>query len=333
MTGHSILSVRALGRAALACAILLGFGRAVSAQNIFSDMALSLEATTGFLTGGANEFVYDSGYKMSELDWASRPLAYWGLAVNLDSPSGFYARLALKAGFSGKTGYMTDSDWQNWDGVKTNFSSSDSYTDQAFMLNFSTGYDFQVSDSLTLGPFFELGYLNFEWSARNGYEQYPPEMYPSTDSSGNNLYAPYTPISANTPIVYVTGIGIVYQQSCFYPGLGVHAVFRPADRWRFSASFAISPAASMTTTDNHVARSLVFSSSMSGGLVLEPRVTAEYQLSRAVKLGLELTYLSIQNLTGDLTQTDGNGTSYTDPSGSGASFEALEAGIDLAVRL
>jgi hypothetical protein len=72
---------------------------------------------------------------------------------------------------------------------------------------------------------------------------------------------------------------------------------------------------------------------MSGGLVLEPRVTAEYQLSRAVGIGLEVSYIKIQNLTGDLTQTDQNGTSYTDPGGSGASFEALEAGVDLAVRL
>jgi outer membrane protease len=327
LTGHTRLSIRALRTAALACAILFGFDRAASAQHIFSDTVVSLEATTGFISGGASEFVYDSGYKMSELDWASRPLVYWGLAVNLDSPSGFYTRLALKAGFSGKTGYMTDSDWQNWDGVKTNFSQSDSYTDQAFMLNFTAGYDFQVSDSLTLGPFFELGYLNFEWSARDGFLQYPSEIYPS------GVYAPYTPISANTPIVYITGIGIVYQQSCFYPGLGVRAVFRPTDRWRLSAAFVVSPAASMTTTDNHVARSLVFSSSMSGGLVLEPRVAAEYQLSRAMKLGLEVTYLSIQNLTGDLTQTDQYGTSYTDPGGSGASFEALEAGIDLAVRL
>ena len=72
---------------------------------------------------------------------------------------------------------------------------------------------------------------------------------------------------------------------------------------------------------------------MSGGLVLEPRVSAEFRLSRAMRLGLEISYISIQNLNGDLTQTDEYGTSYTDPGGSGASFEAVEAGIDLAVRL
>ncbi len=321
------VSPRTFAAAALGCAMLLGVHRAASAQDLFSGTVFSLEATTGFLSGGASEFVYDSGYKMSELDWASRPLVYWGLAVDLDSPSGFHARLALKSGLSGKTGYMTDSDWQNWDGVKTNFSSSDSYTDQALMLDFTAGYDFQVSDTLAIGPFLELGYLNFEWSARDGFLQYPSEIYPS------GVYAPYTPISANTPVVDITGIGIVYQQSCFYPGLGVRAVYRPTDRWRLSASFAVSPAASMTTTDNHVARSLVFSSSMSGGLVLEPRVSAEYRLSRAMRLGLEISYISIQNLNGDLTQTDEYGTSYTDPGGSGASFEAVEAGIDLAVRL
>ena len=243
--------------AAMAFLILLGSARFAVAQNGESSSLFSLTTTAGVLFGGATELIFNSGYKTSELDWASVPIAYWGLEASLNLPSGLYAHLELKSGFSGQTGYMTDSDWLNWDGVKTNFSEADSYTDQAFRLDLEAGYDFGVTEGLWIGPFFELGYLNFEWSARDGYLQYPAEVYP-TNSTG-----PYTPISPNTPTVNVYGIGIVYQQATIYPSIGLRVVFKPLDMLRLMASFAFSPAASMTETDNHVARSIVFSSTMS----------------------------------------------------------------------
>ena len=281
-----------------------------------------MTTTIGFLVGGATELVYDLGYKMSELDWASQPLAYWGLTAAVNFPSGLYARLGLKSGLSGKTGYMTDSDWQNWDGIKTNFSESDSYTDQALVLDLEAGYDFSLTDNMRFGPFLELSYINFQWSARNGYLQYPPEFYP-----------PFTPISPNTPTIKIYGIGIVYQQSTYYPSFGIHFEFRPLRVLKIAASFAVSPFASMTETDNHVARSLVFSASMTNGLVLKPSLNLEYQLSQRIGLGLEMSYIRIQNLTGDLTQTDMYGNSYLDPSGAAATFNALEAGATLAIHL
>jgi outer membrane protease len=316
----------------MAFSILIGSARIAAAQNEESSSLFSIATTTGVLSGGATELVFDSGYKMSELDWASVPLGYWGLEASLNLPSGWYSRLGIKSGFSGKTGYMTDSDWQNWDGVKTNFSESDSYTDQAFILDFEVGYDFGLTDKLWISPFFELGYLNFEWSARDGYIQYPAESYP-TDSSGNQIYGPYTPISPNTPTVNTYGIGIVYQQTMIYPSLGLRVVFEPLDALKLTASFAFSPAASMTETDNHVARSLVFSSTMTGGIVLEPRLAAEYRLSRLLSLALDVSYIRIQGLSGDLNQTDQYGNVTTDPSGAAASFEAFEAGAKLSIYL
>jgi outer membrane protease len=323
---------RFLFLAAIASAILFCRAQFAGAQSVENPSLIALTTTAGVLSGGATELVFDAGYKMSELDWASVPLAYWGLEASLNLPSGWYAHLGLKSGFSGQTGYMTDSDWQNWDGVKTNFSSSDSYTDQAFILDFEAGYDFGVTDELWIGPFFELGYMDFEWSARDGYVQYPSEVYP-TNSSGNQVYGPYTPISSNTPTVNTNGIGIVYQQSSIYPSIGLRVVFEPLDALKLTASFAFSPVASMTETDNHVARSLVFSSTMTGGVVLEPRLAVEYRLSRIMSLSLDMSYIRIQGLTGDLTQTDIYGNVTTDPSGAGATFDAFEAGAKLSIYL
>jgi outer membrane protease len=332
MKKHTLASPRLLAGIAIGAAILFGSSRMAAAETAGNSSYFSLTTSAGFIIGGATELVFDSGYKMSELDWASQPLAYWGLEASVNLPSGWYARLGLKSGLSGKTGYMTDSDWQNWDGVKTNFSESDSYTDQALLLNLAAGYDFSLADNMWIGPFLELSYLNFEWSARDGYLQYPPEFYP-TDSSGNPIYGPYTPISPNTPTTTNSGIGIVYQQSTFYPSLGIHFAYRPLRQLKLSASFAVSPFASMTETDNHVERSIVFTSTMTGGLALEPRLSVEYRLSPRMSLGLDMSYIRIQNLSGDLTETDLYGNSYLDPSGAGATFDAFEAGLTLSVLL
>ncbi len=323
---------RSFCAAAMAFSVLIGSAQLAAAQGGGTPSLFSITTSAGIMSGGATELVFDSGYKMSELDWASVPLAYWGLEASLNLPSGLYARLGLKSGLSGKTGYMTDSDWQNWDGVKTNFSESDSYTDQAFILDFEAGYDFGIVDRLWIGPFLELGYLNFEWSARGGYVQYPAEVYP-TDSSGNPIYGPYSPISSNTPTMNTYGIGIVYQQSSFFPSLGIRVAFEPLDALKLTASFSFSPAANMTETDNHVARSIVFTSTLTGGIVLEPRLAVEYRLSRMLSLVLDISYIRIQGLTGDLSETVANGTVYTDPSGAGATFDAFEAGAKLSIHL
>lgn len=339
MTKYNSLMKSALATAALGCALLLFHPGIASAQSAKQKSAISLDLTMGVLSGGATELIYDpnvdgSSYKMSELDWASRPLVYWGLTANFNLSAGFYASFAVKSGIGGKTGYMQDSDWQNWDGVKTNFSEADSYTDQALILDIEGGYDFNIADSLKVGPFLKLGYLNFQWSARNGYLQYAPEYYPTTDSSDNYVYGPYTPISGNTPVIYVSGIGIVYQQSCFYPSIGLRATYTPWRRLTLVASFAVAPSVSMTETDNHVERGIIFTSTMNGGIVLEPRLVLRYQLSRVTTFGIDVSYIKIENLKGDLSATDSYGNDLgTDFNGAAASFEAIEGGVTLSMKL
>lgn len=324
---------------ALGCAALsLVPVQPAAAQSASRGSTLVLDLTTGFLSGGASEYVYDqnvdgSTYKASQLDWASRPLVYWGVGARFSLPWGCYASFSLKAGIGGKTGYMTDTDWLNYDGEETMFSESDSYTDQALILDVEVGYDFRLGDSLWIGPFVKLGYLNFEWTARDGYLQYAAEYYPTTDSEGNSVYGAYTPISANTPVTYVSGIGIVYQQSCLYPAIGLRVVYDPARWLRVTASFDVAPSLRMTETDNHVERGLIFTSTLSGGLALEPRLVLSCRLSKTVALGLDVSYLKIENLTGDLKETDTYGDSYTYSDSAGASFEAVECALTLSIRM
>jgi outer membrane protease len=257
---------------------------------------------------------------------------FWGLDVNLAMPAGWHARLGLKSGLGGMTGYMTDSDWQNWDGIETNFSEASSYTDEALRLGLEGGYDLRVTDAFSMGPFLGFEYLSFQWSARDGYIQYPPESY-KTDYAGNPVSAPYTPISPNTPISKVYGIGIVYQQSFVFPTLGIRATWKPFQGLGLLASFAASPLARLSETDNHVARSIIFTSTMTGGLVLAPHLRLDFEASRSLGLGLEVYYIRISNLTGDMLQTDSSGTATTDPWGAGASFEAIEGCITIRLSL
>jgi outer membrane protease len=314
----------------LACLVLLGAAPSLAGQGGAKPL-FSLSTSVGFLSGAAKEYVFDSSYvtdyKMSELDWASSPLLLWGIAGDLRFGDGIYARFQVASGALGKTGYMTDSDWQNYDGIKTNFSQSESWTDQALIVKISAGYDLRILDTLALGGFAEFGYLDFEWSARGGYLQYPVEIYP------NAAYGPYTPITANTPITPVYGIGIIYRQSTIYPALGLRAAYRPSPGFGILASMAISPLVTMTTTDDHVLRSLIFSSTLRGGLLLEPSLQIDYRLSGTLGLSLRASYRSIRNLGGDLTQTDDKGAAFTNPGGGGASFEAFDFGLALGMTL
>jgi len=322
------LSSPYLALALLAC---LASGMPMEAQTAAgkrgSAPTLTLTTEVGFLSGGAKEYVYDSGYKMSELDWSSSPLALWGLVAEFRPAEGLFARFELASGMGGRTGSMTDSDWQNYDGILTNFSGSESWTDRALKASFSAGYAFRLLDSLRIGPLVELDYLDFQWSARNGALQYPVEIYPGT------AYGPYTPISANTPKVAFYGIGIVYQQSSFLPCLGFQVDFRPSPELSLLGTLVASPLGIMSVTDNHVARGIVFTATMGKGIALGPRLDIGLRLSNALGLVLRADYLNLWNLGGNLTQTDSGGKTATNQGGAGASFEALDMGLALLVRL
>ena len=173
-----------LSIAALLCVLFAPHPGYAEGQNARQAFSISTSASAGVFFGQAVEDIYNQflskDYKNSELVWPFTPLYYSGAGLSLVTRMGFFADLDVRQGFAGKTGSMTDSDFLNGDAVRTHFSQSDSYTERALLLDLKAGYDFPMRGPLGLGFFGGLSYMDFKWSARDGYYQYP--------TSGSDYY-------------------------------------------------------------------------------------------------------------------------------------------------
>jgi outer membrane protease len=168
--------------------------------------------------------------------------------------------------------------------------------------------------------------MDFKWTARDGYLQYPPGYL------GGSATLPY-PDSSTQPKVPVSGTGIIYQQTYLIPAAGFAAKLRFGQNFSGSVSFAFSPLVFCNDVDNHEFAGKDFYEYMAGGLLLEPKVSLEWQVSERALLSLDVSYRHIAELIGTsyvvnigVGYTPGQ-VSGTYPNGAGASFDALDASL------
>jgi outer membrane protease len=318
------------------------------AEDAEKAYTLTTSTSFGMLYGQASEYVYDQNvstdYKVSELTWPFEPLFYAGAGLDLTTKIGLFANLSLRQGLSGKTGTMTDSDYLNGDGVRTLFSESDCYTERATLLDFKVGYNVPFfSAPLAIGAFCGFSYMDFKWSARDGYTQYPTgggHGY-GWDSNGNFVPGTYAPWSAGITQTPLYGTGILYEETYLLGLFGLRASYKLGDALTLGAACSIAPLAYCYTEDNHELRVLDFYSRLSGGFMFEPSLSAEYKLKSGASLRLDVAYRQVTGLKGDITQVDQGATStssegnyYAGPDstststgGSGAFISMLDASL------
>ncbi len=306
---------------------------------------LTAATSTGILIGTSHEIVYGSSttsYVLSQLDWDLKPLVYYGLSFDLGGPSGFYTGLSLRSGLAGRTGDIMDSDYVNGDGVKTNLSVSDNYTEDALLAQLILGWRFRLNPALTLRAYGGVDLMHFKFTARDGYYQYGAEI------GTTGTYYPYSTASAYA----LTGTGIIYQQDFLALCLGAGADWTVRPGLILKASLLFSPLVSCIALDNHVVRFLDFRDTLSGGWLLEPKLEASLALTKRSKLDFGLAYRLTQGLRGDevITGTTGANAYYTNAgyapneyihegasavssNGGGAAFEALDLGLSLTMAL
>lgn len=284
---------------------------------------------------------------MSQLDWSLDPLWYYGLKLSALSRGGFFVDASLRSGISGYTGNIEDSDFVNGDGVKTNLSVSENHTEAAFLADFAIGWRLPLAGPFSLKAFGGLDCMHFKFTARNGYYQY------GNWNAKTGKYDPYS----NGSVESLCGTGIVLEQDFLAPSMGASLDYRPDSRFSASLSVLFSPWASCTVLDNHMERFIDFTSSLAGGCLLEPKLAAEYAISKAESLSLSVAYRSVWGLKGDekLTVTSGadsyyvyyhgayvpyttylglaSGSSHSYVDGEGGAFEALDLGLTLKVLL
>jgi outer membrane protease len=305
---------------------------------------LSVHTGAGVLYGTATElvFAYSGGSRfiVSELDWALQPVFLAQSALRLKAFGSLSASLVLTSAFPAQSGFITDSDWLNYPAdttTKTNFSRHECFTERALIIDARLGWDFPLGKLFRLTPFGELGGMLFEWTARNGYLQYPDGWFSATPPD-----PPY-PSYTEDPIIEVYGTGIVYQQNYLIPALGLEMGLRLGRRLDVALSFAFSPFVTCKDLDNHEFAGADYTESMASGMSIQPSLALELRLSDRAALALDASYRRIWGLVGDVRQTITGadypgapgppGTTYVDPRGGGASYEAIGAAVSFSLSL
>lgn len=292
-------------------------------------ITLSIGSEGGVLWGMATELVYVGTYKLSELDYPIQPIVYAGGRIEAKAFGGLEASVRFSAGIPTWTGNMTDSDFLNGDGVRTNFSQSASYLERAIFLDARVGWRLPASPRFALEPFLAYKYIDVKWSAHNGYLQYPPQSAP-----------PYTPWSSSEPKTYLYGTVLTYNQVFIIPAAGLKIIVRPWDRVTITGAIAVSPFAFLNDTDEHPLRYLIFFDSMSNGLYVEPELSLSWRATGNLELFLRLSYQSIsepnngQVVVLDTNPSDSGYGTPTALSGetSGATFAAFGAEAGASIR-
>ena len=341
-----------LSVAAVVCTALAFIPNSAFAQNAEKAFIISTTTSVGLLYGEGYEYVYNqsvsANYKNSELDWPLAPLFYTGAAISLTTRIGIFASLEVKEGLPGRAGTMSDSDFLNGDGVKTHFSQSDCYAEHALLLDLKAGYDLPTFGAFSLGFYAGFSYMDFKWSARDGYYQYPASGTSYTfDTTGALVPGTYTPWSAGETKTPLYGTGILYEQAYLIASLGLRATYRLLDTLSLGAWCSFSPLTSCYTEDNHEFRLVDFYSTLLTGLMVEPGLSIDWEIRPGASLKLSVDYRQLFNLIGNITQVD-QGTTWTasdgnyyagpdsasmGPKGSGAGVWMLDASLLFRLEL
>jgi outer membrane protease len=291
----------------------------------------SISTGVGMLLGSAKEFVYDNGYKLSELDWSLSPVLYYESRLTLSTTSGFEALIDVKSGFSGLSGSITDSDYLNYDGVKTHFSKHDCYTERAVSVDIRAGWPAITAPRIVVSMLGFLDVLDYKWSARDGYLQYPP-----TGQTSPN----YTPWSESTTKSDVVGTGIVYEQGYFALGLMLDARLKMSEGVSGTLGVGYAPIALCSDIDNHLFTGVDYYEKMSGGYMLHAEASMEFLVRPDSILSLGGSYRLIQGLIGDtrMVYTSAQnsvipGTIYTFSNSAGASLSVFDMNMRMTFNL
>jgi outer membrane protease len=301
----------------------------------------SFSAGTGLelLYGTAYEYVYEASTKnkISELDWDIKPLVSVTSVARARFDTNEFS-LSCAAGFPGRTGIVTDSDWLNYSlgdtSTKTCFSESDAIAENMIDLCLSWSYYFNVSPALDIKSFVGYRYINIAWSMKGGWYQYADNI--------NNTNPPYDSYTTGTAGTYY-GLLTTYEQTYSALVMGLSAKWRMSRYLTAAAGIQAAPVLSATAIDNHVLRGLTFTDTMSGGYLLEPDLALDWSPSSLITVHAHCKYSMIAGLRGDETVTAasnvdsneglsaGQSVKYTDT--SGAALQAFGFGISAELHL
>lgn len=227
--------------------------------------SFSIEPLFGVKIGQVDEYVFwnNCDYaddKLSELNWEIKPEYFAGAKLSGEIYNAFI-ETSFSFGFSGKTGKMLDSDWQNIlyqnqeeNLYKTNYSESDNYLVHDFSFDLKLGYNFQFAKDkpiqFSVKPFASVQVKNIKFDGNGGTAWYGKGMNYNSATKNYEYYAAYDD-EENRTITLFSGKVISYERSNFITWLGFYAGADFGKHFSASAGFKVSPYLYAESLDNH----------------------------------------------------------------------------------
>ncbi len=302
------------------CAFFLFLSSTVTAEDA-ERTTWNIRTGVGILAGSSFEYVRGNT-PVSELEWPYMPLLYAYASADLCTSGGFFASADIKVGIPEKTGTMTDSDFLNGDGSLTHFSAHNCFSDYSFDIRGRVGKRFTPIPRFTVTPFFEFTYLDFKWTAKDGYFQYPQESQP-----------PYAPWTEDREKKYISGTGISYRQQFYIPAAGASCTYEFSGVWEAGFSLSVTPFAVCCAVDRHFFKSTEYRDTMFFGIYTNPEISVSAHINSTVAFEIRFGWRNIFNLRGSSTIKESDGPDRTYPGIAGAGLSTVDAALSCRITL
>ena len=306
-------------------AMLIG---AISAEETAARNHFSFGAVGGILYGQAEEIVYlnsSSSNYMSQLLWDMKPLVFMGAAleyvrqkplVNFD----FFIDASIKWGIPGlNAGIMEDRDWLGTNPAwLTHYSTHDNRTTDAMLVEANMGVIFTITENIMLKTALSYRFMSFAWTASGG-----SVLYPATEDNPSTSHGYLQP-----------DLDVISYQQEWHIVAPMISLYGQFNRF-FNTEIAIkaSPAIFFAGEDDHILRSLIFTSSYSNGLFIEPSLIFSWMLSDYFSLSLSAAYRHISGSRGDVRTTKNGIDLGMTRNTEGAGYAVFDVGLSARAHL
>jgi outer membrane protease len=258
-----------------------------------SRIPVSLSISTGILNGESEEYVYDGSSKLSKLTWELNNVQMVGVEASV----GLTEKVSLNFGGwfnsdNGK-GTMEDYDWRNGDDSPwTDYSESNSYVEEAMMLDANISYLLIKNKTYSLSTTAGFRHDKFRW---NSYD-------------GTGTYSFYDLSYLRAQDVELYGQNISYKQEYYVPYIGLDFKYYLSDKWEISSYIRGSlwawgededihhnPAGKYTLNDN-APSSLAGAPPQYGDDWYDDYYSDQIENMAYLSLGMTLDYFLLENL-------------------------------------
>ena len=230
-----------------------------SPETTTKKWTFEIEPLFGFHVGEIREHVYyphKYGKLLSELVWEKKPLLYCGSKFTAGYRNVFFLFSAKGFFDNGKSGLMTDSDWENHNQTrngdfttKTKYSEHDNILDGGYELAADLSYRFRPCPLITLTPHAGVTFQHTQFSGYNGTAWYAKKI------PGTNNFYPYTDTEHRNVMTFTEKlIQFEYNEFEVWTGLTVH--FHPLRKLTLGLTTDVAPYTFIYYFDKHLKNEL-----------------------------------------------------------------------------